>query len=634
MLENIIAEKMSHKTDSVLIRFLMLAFLAVLLPSPAPATEYFIDKTGLGGACKDAAAGTRKAPWCTIAKANSTLQPGDIASIRSGSYDEVIEPKHSGQPKKPITYRAFPGEAVIVRGSSGKLTVVNIGGFETDWKPKSYIIVDGIRIERGSPEQLDNTRHTLISIYGSESSHNVIRNCTLAGTNKPLLEVWKNGNGLRVGGISISKSSHNLIENNTIQNMTFMGILVGDTPRPRFNIIRNNRIANMIQDGIHTGTKEGDDTILGLLIEGNEIHGSLMSDGIQANGCYGAVEPEKCTGVAGVIVRNNRIYNNAENSIDLKGTRYWLIENNILYDAAGNNDGGLKARPQEGCRIPPCNNNQAGTNIGKGGSRYSRDIIIRNNIIYDGNGGVIIWDGYIIYNNTILNNRRTFAGPNQQVCITDRCSRKPGFPGLYGPGEDAVIINNILGDNGFAISRWNNPKWYIDHNLYYWSMPMPFKGLAHTYGKKNWQGFTLDGWRQHLSQYTEVTGKDEHSVVVPSPAAVFKQVGPNPHGDYRQFNFDMAPLSPAVDAGRPLTHTVNEGSGKSLTVKDARFFIDGYGVTNGDLIIVGRNQPVRIIKIDYSNNALLLADEISWNAGDPVSLPFVGAVPNIGAQEP
>lgn len=633
MFRNIVAEKLCQIRDSILIRSLMLALLAVLFSSPAPATEYFVDKTGLGGTCNDAAVGTQEAPWCAIAKANSTLQPGDIVSIRSGSYDDVIEPQHSGKPQNPISYRAFPGDAVNVRGRPGKFQVVNIGGFNTDWQPKSYIIIDGIRIERGSPDLLDSTRHTLISIYGSESSHNVIRNCTLIGTDQPLPAVWNEGAGLRVGGISISKSSYNLIENNTIQNMTFMGILVGDTPRPRFNIIRNNHIANVIQDGIHTGTKEGDDTILGLLIEGNEIHGSLISDGIQADGCGGVDVPANCSGVAGVIVRNNRIYNNAENNIDLKGTRYWVIENNILFGAAGNNDGGLKARLQEDCSVPPCNNVWGGTNIGKGGNRYSRDIIMRNNVIYDGNGGVIIWDGYIIYNNTILNNRRTFTGPNQQVCITDSCSRKPDFPGVYGPGEDSVIINNILGDNGFAVSRWYNPKWHIDHNLYYWSRPEPFKGLAHFLDKGNWQGFTLDGWRQHLKQCSEVTGSDEHSFVGLTPVAIFRQVGFDPFGDNAQFDFSLAPLSPAVDAGCPLTQTVNEGIGKSVTVKDARFFNDGYGVTDGDLIVVGRNQPVRIIKIDYSTNALLLADEVSWKTGDPVSLPFAGKAPDMGARE-
>lgn len=632
MLSNWIAEAIGHSTGSVSTWSRMLAFLAVSLVSPALATEYFIDKASLGGTCNDASAGTNGAPWCSISKANSMLQPGDVAQIRAGSYDEVIEPAHSGQPQKPIMYKALPGEAVIVRGKPGEFQVVNIGGLNSDWRPKSYIVVDGIIIERGAPERLDNTRHTLVSIYGTASIHNVIRNCTITGTNKPLRVAWNNGAGLRVGGIAINNSPHNLIENNTIQNMTFMGILVGDTPRPCFTEIRNNHIKNVVQDGVHIGTEKGDEDNLGILLEGNEIHGSLISDGIQANGCYGTKEPT-CTGVAGVIVRNNKIYDNAENNIDLKGTRYWLIENNILFDAHGNNDGGLKARPQEGCAVPPCNNNQAGSNIGKGGTTYSKDIIIRNNVIYDGNGGVIVGDGYIIYNNTILNNRRTFAGPNQPLCTTDSCSRKPDFAGLYGSGADAVIINNILGDNGFAVARWGNPRWYIDHNLYYWSRPEPFKGLAHFQDKHKWQGFTLEGWRQQLRQSSEVMGKDAHSLVGSNPTTLFSKVGTDPSGNYTQFDFHLAALSPAIGAGQPLTYVANKGSGKSLQVKDARFFIDGYGVTDGDLIVVGQQKPVRITKIDYSSNTILLAAPIYGEVGDPVSLPSAGTAPDIGVQK-
>ena len=610
--------------------FIFLFFLARFVS----ATDFFVDKNSIGGSCNDNNTGTTiESPWCTIHKANHFLMPGDTVNIRAGIYDEIIEPKHSGQSQKPIIYTKFKDEKVIVRGRPGKYRIVNIGGFETDWKAKSYIIIDGLWIERGYPEKLNNRRHSLIAIYGPKSTHNIIRNCILTGTDKPLLEAWDSAWGLRAAGIAINKSSHNLIENNTIKDMTFMGILIGGVPRPRFNIIRNNHIYNFIQDGIHSGTAKRDDTLLGLLIEGNKIHGSHISDGIEADGCYSEVDSSECTGVAGVIVRNNHIYNNAENNIDLKGTRYWVIENNILFGAAGNNDGGYKAGPQYKCNTPPCNNTQGGTNITKGGNRYSSDIIIRNNIIYDGHGGVVIWDNYIIYNNTILNNRRTYAGPNQSVCITDGCSRKPGFPGIYGPGKNAVIINNILGDNGLAVSRCLNPKWHIDHNCYYWSIPKAFKGLAHYLGKRNWHAYTLEGWQQHLKQSNKVTGKDEHSIIGTNPNAIFKRVGSAPYGNHKQFDFDLAPQSPAINAGCPLTHAVQNGSGSTLIVKDARFFFDGYGVTKGDFIAVGTNRPVRIKQVNYITNELRLAKPISWEIGDHVSKPFAGTAPDIGARE-
>ncbi|MFW8602208.1 right-handed parallel beta-helix repeat-containing protein [Desulfobacterota bacterium M19] len=618
--------------------FLMAVAFCLLFCRLAFASVFYVDKDGIGGACNDTNSGTTTAaPWCTIAKANNMVRPGDVINIRAGVYDEVIAPKRSGTSGRSIVYRSFPvnvSNKVIIRGRPGVYLVVNIGGLGTDWQPKSYVVIDGLTIKRGFPEKLGNARHSLISIYGPKSSHNIIRNCTLIGTEKALLPVWNHNDGLRVGGISISRSSYDLIENNTIRNMTFMGIVLGGMPRPRFTIIRNNHIENIVQDGIHIGTKGEDDTILGLLVEGNDIHGSLISDGIEANGCYAAKASADCTGVAGVIVRNNRIYNNAENNLDLKGTRYWLIENNILYGSSGNNNGGTKRRSQDHCYVLPCDNLAGGSGgITKGGNRYSRDIIIRRNVVYDNLAGIIVWDNYIIYNNTIVNNRRSFHGSDQKFCVMDNCSRKPQFPGLYGGGKHAVIINNIIGDNGFAISRWRTPEWLIDNNLYYWPRKEQFRGLAQFYGKWKWQAFSLIGWQNYLKTRAEVYGKDAHSIVATVPQDLFSKVNLPPVGDYGQFDFSLSAHSAAIDAGRQLTTTVGSGDGALIHVKDARFFCDGYGVTDGDLVVIGKNPPVRINGVNYTTNVLILAKSLAWQKGDSVNLPYKGAAPDIGARE-
>ena len=606
-------------------------FFIIFFTQSAFAAVFYVDKESIGGLCSDNNSGKSiDTPWCSIAKANSILGPGDSVYIRKGIYTDVIEPQKSGTPLQPIVYKKYSNDDVIIQGRPKEKLVVNIGGLCTDWQPKSYIIVDGLQIERGAGTLL-NTPQALISIYGRGSKHNVIRNCTLVGTEQPLLSAWDQGKGLRVGGISISESSNNIIENNIIKNMTYIGVMIGGLPWPRFNIIRNNHIKNIVQDGIHIGTPLGNDSILGLLIEDNEIHGSLISDGIQANGCFNDEESKNCVGVSGVIVRNNRIYNNAENSIDLKGTRHWVIGNNVLYESYGNNDGGYKARPFEKCNTPPCNNNSGGSNIAKGANRYSRDIIIRNNIIYDGSGGVVVWDGYILYNNTILNNRRTFKGPNQSVCTKDGCSRHPGFPGVYGPGDDAILINNIIGDNGFEVTYNYQRKWLIDYNLYYSSRPAPFNGLAQYFSKREWFAFNLDDWQQYLKKNDKVSGKDEHNFVGKNPGAIFTQVGSAPFGSYKKFDFTPVLNAPVVDAGRSLTHTVQDGSGTLLLVQDARFFFDGYGVTEGDMVVVGTNPPVRIMHVNYITNELHLAEPITWKKGDSVNRPYSGKAPDIGA---
>ncbi|MEW6428836.1 MAG: right-handed parallel beta-helix repeat-containing protein [Thermodesulfobacteriota bacterium] len=606
----------------------------LLSPCRVLAADLYVDRDGRGGPCSDAGGGgSAQTPWCTIARANMGAGPGDTVNIRAGTYDEVIAPRLSGKAGRAIVFKAYPGERVIVRGRPGTGPVVAIGHHDNARGPQSHIVIDGLRIERGFPEAMGNERHVLVAVNGTGSSRNIIRSCTLAGTDLPLSQAWAAGAGVRVGGIAVNGADHTLIENNAIENMTYMGILVGESPAARFTTIRGNRIRNMVQDGIHSGSEGPNDTLLSLLIEGNEIFGSRISDGIQANGCYGRHDIADCTGIAGVVVRNNHIHDNAENNIDLKGTRSWVIEGNVLHDAAGNNDGGLKPRPQDNCDTPPCDNTAGGGNVARGGDAYSRDIILRDNVVYGGNAGIVIGDGYMIYNNTILNNRRTYRGPDQPSCILDGCSRKPDFPGLYGGGREAVIVNNIVGDNGFAVCRWGDPEWFIDNNLYYWSRAIPFRGLAQANGAGDWQAFSLEGWRSFLRARPQVGGRDEHSTVAAESQRLFRRVEAPPAGVSERFDFNLADGSPAVDAGGFLTEAVGDGEGNILRVGDARFFFDGYGVTDGDKVQIGAQPPVRVARVDYAANTLILEKPLSWQNGDPVSLPFKGAAPDAGAGE-
>ena len=93
--------------------------------------------------------------------------------------------------------------------------------------------------------------------------------------------------------------------------------------------------------------------------------------------------------------------------------------------------------------------------------------------------------------------------------------------------------------------------------------------------------------------------------------------------------------SPAIDGGLHLTTTQNNGDGNLIRVRDARYFVDGFGIPGeqGDMIIVGNNEPVRIIAVDYGRNELMVGRNISWQADAGVSLTYEGNGPDIGAQE-
>ncbi len=104
--------------------------------------------------------------------------------------------------------------------------------------------------------------------------------------------------------------------------------------------------------------------------------------------------------------------------------------------------------------------------------------------------------------------------------------------------------------------------------------------------------------------------------------------------DYR-----LGPDSGAIDAGTPLALAVGEGTGNVLPVTDGIPFYDGFGIEGeqGDWIAVGEGDNlarIERVELRYYMPALLHLDrEVSWSDGMPVSLPWTGEAPDIGAYE-
>jgi len=97
-------------------------------------------------------------------------------------------------------------------------------------------------------------------------------------------------------------------------------------------------------------------------------------------------------------------------------------------------------------------------------------------------------------------------------------------------------------------------------------------------------------------------------------------------------DFHLKAKSSMIDAGGPLTRTRGAGEGKSLAVKDALFFSDGFGLVPPDVIRVNGTR-VAISKVDYRGNQIELAKKIEWPDGAPVCLDYAGKGPDIGALE-
>ena len=63
---------------------------------------------------------------------------------------------------------------------------------------------------------------------------------------------------------------------------------------------------------------------------------------------------------------------------------------------------------------------------------------------------------------------------------------------------------------------------------------------------------------------------------------------------------------------------------------DVSDFSDGFGIGSGDSIVIGVSR-VTIAAIDYVANSISIDRAISWSKNDPVSFPFSGAAPTMGA---
>jgi hypothetical protein len=101
-----------------------------------------------------------------------------------------------------------------------------------------------------------------------------------------------------------------------------------------------------------------------------------------------------------------------------------------------------------------------------------------------------------------------------------------------------------------------------------------------------------------------------------------------------QFDFHLQAGSPAIDQGVFLTTTSSPGTGTVISVQDASYFIDGFGIVEGDPIqLQGQTQVVRIVSVDYAGNRITVDASLTWTSGLGVALPYAGTKPDIGAFE-
>ena len=142
-------------------RFLFGFGCAVFLGCALSAAEYFVSPAG-----SDAAAGTREAPFGTIARAMAGMSQGDIVTLLPGVYFEFVRFSGAGDAARPLTLRAEKPRTVIVTGAHREIrekrrawraAAPEIGLYEIDYDlpQPSRVLYDNVDLfPYKSPEEL------------------------------------------------------------------------------------------------------------------------------------------------------------------------------------------------------------------------------------------------------------------------------------------------------------------------------------------------------------------------------------------------------------------------------------------------------------------------------------------------
>lgn len=180
-----------------------------------------------------------------------------------------------------------------------------------------------------------------------------------------------------------------------------------------------------------------------------------------------------------------------------------------------------------------------------------------------------------------------------------------------GDGLALLLYSNIADDNLFRDNLLFGSKPNEKTVRYDWAFP----------GVSKWGGLRMTAEEANRKKPAQFSGN-----IDADPRFL------DPEND----DFRLQAASPCVDAGKPLAAALESGQGRKISVDDARPFFDGFGIPgeSGDLVFIGpRKRQAIVAKADITAGVLLLDREVSWQAGDGVSLPYSGKGPDLGAYE-
>lgn len=565
---------------------------------------YYVATTG-----SNANPGTLAEPFATIQYAlDNAVGEGDTLIIRGGTYTltSSINFPTSGTVANPIIVEAYPAEIPDINGNNVATNILNIVG-------RSYITIRGLSIR--NPEDMwaniENSDHITLEdmifnnddqveprnfqgVYFRYSDYSVLRNSNLTDWGTTTVSpTWgergnDDGNLVRIVGDTTNGGMYNLIEGNTFGNGA-QGAVLLNAP---YNVVRNNTFNNNWQKGLYVGYFENPGAeppgtifeAIGNLIEGNQFIRSQ-----EAASGHGGLGIEH-TAIRSII-RNNVIRNSDQlgfittvfcDNTPTSGCSYAQndFDNRIYNNTVVNN--GLQAEALAGNGIAFGGTGMEFTNHGLTGiDNNFRDSVAKNNIIY-GN----------------LDNGN--SDPLQLNLQVTGSHNNPPYGGQ-------VIAGNLVHNKESTLCVTGNNR-----------CPVYIPGS--TNGTMSVSVFNTES-PSNFYNNVEIADSADPGFVT------YDAVGNN-------FDLHLTAGSPAIDAGSDLTATANSGTNSnSVVVEDSYYFQSGYaGLIAADQLQIG-DDLVTITAVDYSTHTITVNQNITWNIGEAVNLPYQGLGPDIGAYE-
>ncbi len=277
----------------------------------ASGTTYFVAKNG-----SDNNPGTEAQPWLTINHAAQILNPGDTVYVKSGIYNEIVNPITNGTPGNPITFAAYPGQSPIIDATG--LTTYPCGIFGI--YQLSYINLDGF-------EMRNSADWAGIYIYSGTCSNISLKNLTIhdcASSGILIVSDWDSNPSNKINNI--------IIDGCEIYNTNIGGGQEGISLMAVNNFeIKNCSVHDIQGHQNYSNDKEGIDCKVGCTngaIHNNEVYHAEVGLYLDANSIA----------ETNISLYNNKIHDCYSNGIALgsEGTHQPLtginVYNNLIYD--------------------------------------------------------------------------------------------------------------------------------------------------------------------------------------------------------------------------------------------------------------------------------------------------------------